>query len=306
MRSADGGQPGRNTSTSTTRCTGRAVGSSAGTTSSRDARVERHVLDVGALAAAAATPIGLRIAGHVGGDRAVAERDERPRPLADVRRSGARSSSLRHGALDEADVDVGRVLLGVDERAVDDVGALGDLEQPLVHVEERHVAAGAAVEPDGGEASAWSSPARGSSSDRRYGQERPLRLAPSATDRPFSNSAPVGQTWTHLPQLVQVVDSPHGVPMSVTTRASTPRPITSQVWAPSISSQTRTQRVHRMQRLWSIANSGWLASTPTGGSMTGQLEVVEPERFGAGPAARSGCWRRRPRRCGCARRTASR
>jgi hypothetical protein len=27
----------------------------------------------------------------------------------------------------------------------------------------------------------------------------------------------VGQTWTHLPQLVQLVDSPQGVPMSVTT-----------------------------------------------------------------------------------------
>ena len=32
----------------------------------------------------------------------------------------------------------------------------------------------------------------------------------SAMDRPFSKSAPVGQTCTHLPQLVHVVDSPHG------------------------------------------------------------------------------------------------
>ena len=39
----------------------------------------------------------------------------------------------------------------------------------------------------------------------------------SATERPFSNKAPVGHTWTHLPQLVQVVDTPHGVPMSVMT-----------------------------------------------------------------------------------------
>ena len=44
------------------------------------------------------------------------------------------------------------------------------------------------------------------------------------------------------------------------TRASMPRPMTSQVWAPSISSQTRTQRVHRMQRLWSTANRSWVAS----------------------------------------------
>ncbi len=32
----------------------------------------------------------------------------------------------------------------------------------------------------------------------------------SPTARPFSLSAPVGQTWTHLPQEVQDADSPHG------------------------------------------------------------------------------------------------
>ena len=32
----------------------------------------------------------------------------------------------------------------------------------------------------------------------------------SPTARPFSLSAPVGHTWTHLPQEVQEVDSPHG------------------------------------------------------------------------------------------------
>ena len=45
--------------------------------------------------------------------------------------------------------------------------------------------------------------------------------------------------------------------------------MTSQVWAPSISSQTRTQRRHRMQRLWSIANSLWLASMSTLGMIRG-------------------------------------
>ena len=103
----------------------------------------------------------------------------------------------------------------------------------------------------------------------RYGRNGRRSLLPSAMERPFSNSAPVGQTWTHLPQLVQVVDSPHGVPMSVTTRTSMPDRITPQVWAPSISPQTRTQRTHMMQRLWSMANSGWLASMPTEGLMTG-------------------------------------
>src|SRR5437899_1601961 len=82
----------------------------------------------------------------------------------------------------------------------------------------------------------------------RYGRNW-RRFIISATERPFSNSAPVGQTCTHFPQVVQVSDDPHGSFKSVMTLASMPRPITSQVCAPSISSQTRTQRVHRMQRL---------------------------------------------------------
>ena len=60
-------------------------------------------------------------------------------------------------ALDQADVDALGELLDVDQRAVDQVGPLGEVEQPLVQVEEGHVAAGAAVEPDRGEALAWSS-----------------------------------------------------------------------------------------------------------------------------------------------------
>jgi hypothetical protein len=79
----------------------------------------------------------------------------------------------------------------------------------------------------------------------------------------------VGHTWTHLPQLVQVCDSPHGVPMSVTTRSSMPEPITPQVKAPSTSAQTRTQRTHMMQRLWSMANSGCDASMVTLGLISG-------------------------------------
>ena len=44
----------------------------------------------------------------------------------------------------------------------------------------------------------------------RYGKEV-LRFDISATDLPFSNSAPVGHTCTHLPQLVQSSTSPHGL-----------------------------------------------------------------------------------------------
>ena len=77
--------------------------------------------------------------------------------------------------------------------------------------------------------------------------------------------APVGQACTHLPHEVQVGDSPHGWFRSVITRAMVPRPATSQVCAPSISSQTRTQRVQRMQRLWSMPNRSWLMSTSQDG-----------------------------------------
>ncbi len=96
---------------------------------------------------------------------------------------------------------------------------------------------------------------------------------------PFPKSAPVGQTWTHLPQLVHVVELPHGVPRSLTSRALTPRPIMSHVWAPSISSHTRTQRVHRMQRLWSRMKRSWVASTSQVGVQRRQA------RNGSGRAA---------------------
>ena len=56
--------------------------------------------------------------------------------------------------------------------------------------------------------------------------------------------------------------------------------MTPQVWAPSISSQTRTQRMHMMQRLWSIENSGWLASIATEGLMTGSSKWSMPQLLG--------------------------
>ena len=74
----------------------------------------------------------------------------------------------------------------------------------------------------------------------------------SSTAKPFSASAPVGQTCTHLPQLVQLRRlRPTGWFMSLTIMQRMPRELTSQTCAPSTSAQTRTQRVQRMQRLWS-------------------------------------------------------
>ncbi len=83
---------------------------------------------------------------------------------------------------------------------------------------------------------------------RRYGRNSGC-LRTFVPARLFSNSAPVGHTCTHLPQLVQVSDSPHGSFRSVITRHSEPRPITPHVFAPSISEHTRTHRVHSTHRL---------------------------------------------------------
>jgi hypothetical protein len=58
--------------------------------------------------------------------------------------------AVAHGALDQAHIDALRILLDVDHRAVDDVHLAGQVDQEFVQVEERHVAAGAAAQPDCG------------------------------------------------------------------------------------------------------------------------------------------------------------
>ena len=76
------------------------------------------------------------------------------------------------------------------------------------------------------------------------------RLIISSTAQPFSASAPVGQTCTHLPQLVQLLRlAPGLVQLAHQPRAGCRATLTSHTCAPSTSAQTRTQRVHRMQRL---------------------------------------------------------
>src|SRR5215218_1460324 len=89
-------------------------------------------------------------AGDVGGDGTVAERHQGPGPVTDHPDLG-QVILAGHGPLDQADVAALGVLLGVDQGAVDQVGPLAELQQPLVHVRKRHVAAGAAVQPDGGQ-----------------------------------------------------------------------------------------------------------------------------------------------------------
>jgi len=88
-------------------------------------------------------------------------------------------------------------------------------------------------------------------------------------------------SYSTFPLILHTISSawslPQGMPRSVISLASVPRPITSQVWAPSISSQTRTQRVQSTQRLWSMPKRSWWRPPPPGREQ-GQLEVGEPNR----------------------------
>src|SRR5512145_3051040 len=72
--------------------------------------------------------------------------------------------------------------------------------------------------------------------------------------------APVGQTWTQLPHLMQVL-SPSGTSVSATIMLFAPRSATESVKLPAISAQARTQRRHKIQRLLSSTKYGWDVST---------------------------------------------
>ena len=86
---------------------------------------------------------------NIAGDRAIAERHQDARALADAL-DLLEIVLAADGALDDGDVDVVRKLLRVDQRPVDDVRPLRDDEDRFVDVEHGHVAAGAAVEPHRG------------------------------------------------------------------------------------------------------------------------------------------------------------
>src|SRR6185369_13161290 len=108
-------------------------------------------------------------------------------------------------------------LLCVDQRPVHDVHFAHDGNERAIEIEQRHVAAGAAIEPDGRELQLL------------HGLAPPLCSAKavivtcerviSSTPLPLSASAPVGQARTHLPQSVQMRASPHFWFRSGTMRA---------------------------------------------------------------------------------------
>ena len=116
----------------------------------------------------------------------------------------------------------------------------------------------------------------------------------SPTVVPRRNKAPVGQASTHLPQEVQVGDSPQGVSRSVMTRdpaPARPRPRC----GPPPPRRRRGRSRCTAQRLWSTPKRGWeVHGQPGGGTGTpgrrGRLRWPRPD-----PAARSCRWRRRRR-----------
>ena len=256
------------------------VGRSGGTTWVGDLRVDRHVLEVGAVQQRRDRRSGCACPGTLDVTAQSPNDDERLGPLADLP-DLVEVLLAGDGALDEADVDVLRELLDVDERAVDEVGPL-DRSRAAA----RPCRAATCGSPSSRRARRWR---RAACSQPTLLVERPAARAGTgagsccraATARPFSNRAPVGQTWTHLPQLVQVVDSPHGVPRSVTGRGSRGR-------GPSRPRCGRPRSRRRRGRSACTGCSGcgrsrtarWLASMSTCGLSRGRSKWVEPELLG--------------------------
>ena len=175
-------------------------------------------------------------AGHVAGHRAVAEADHDLAARADLL-GQLQVVHVGHCAFHQRHVHVLGKLLDVGDGAVDQLHRLGQVDQLLVQVQEAHVAAGAAAQPGCGQPdlAACSAAGLGSpwrpfffeasvvivsaclvpihrcasptvSSRGRPGSSAGSRGASPSRPRwsPCWCSAPVGQTCTHLPQLVQL------------------------------------------------------------------------------------------------------
>ena len=151
---------------------------------------------------------------HVRRDGAVAKRHHQPAP-GPQRARQIEVVGVGHRALHQAHIHPLREPLHIaGHRRIHHLHPLGQLEQPLVEVEERHVAARTARQPDGGQPqtgggchgvnhSCWSRA-------RRSCWARPASGCFSPVVSSLWNRAPVGHTSTHLPQEVQASTSPQG------------------------------------------------------------------------------------------------
>ena len=114
-------------------------------------RIVLRVFDVGALQNIFRVAEAELVAdgGHVAGDGAIAEGNQHFRPRADFVEH-FQVVLVADGAFDEADIHVFRIFLHVHDRAVDEFDLAGEFDEELVEVEEGHVAAGTAAQPDCG------------------------------------------------------------------------------------------------------------------------------------------------------------
>ena len=151
-----------------------------------------------------------------------------------------------HRSLNEGDIDFLGKLVGVNQRAIHQLDLASHRYERGVEVEQGHVASGTAIQPDGRDLSLLMA-------------RTPLLCASEVMNLvifhhllhalAFLGKRPGRASLTHLPQFVQLDAAPQRLLSSDTSRALLPRFATSHTWAPSMSAHTRTQRVHRMQRL---------------------------------------------------------
>lgn len=166
--------------------------------------------------------------------------------------------AVPHGALDEHHVHVLRELLDVGDGGKHELGALGELQKPLVQVQKGHVATGAPREPHG-------SHAQQSTGPPFLDLREDLRLFPLLACGLALLEEGAGGAGLHaFPTAGTGLGLPQGSPRSASTRVKIPRPEKPQVAAPSTSAQARTHRPQRTQRLWSIPYLAWLRSTKNG------------------------------------------
>ena len=204
IRSADGGQPGTKTSTGTTSCTGRAMGSSGGIDFARNLRVERGVLQVGAPQDGVDAEV-VAHGGHVAGDGAIAQRDQNLGARAD-QPDAVQILLARNGAFHQRHIDVLGKLLGIHQRAPDHLDALRQRRSGARPCRAATCGSRSSHPARRWRAGSWERlavigvpPASASGRAGTAGAwtfRRPIFLSRKAR--------PVGQTCTHLPQPVQL------------------------------------------------------------------------------------------------------